>query len=200
MKISAYYPKYFYNAAISEAAYHILRGMPSPGNQVELMGISSIAEFNEKFYKNAIPQWTNSIMYKALLNQAIVNISNSSYCKTAKKGDIAYLWPSVRLAIYHRLKNRGCKIIYECVNTHEAHSKAILDKAYTQLNLPLTHTLTAEKVLDESAKLELADYIFSCSPIMSQSMLSNGNTKIGSPSLGLAGNCGWYRRRSHRKT
>ena len=173
MKICAYYPNYFYNAAIPGAAYHIIKGMQSPGNQVELMGMASIVEFNDKFYKNVIPQWAKSIVYKVLPSSVIVRISNWAYCKTVKKNDVVYLWPGVQLAIYQRLKKRGCIIIYECVNTHEAHSKVILDEAYTQLNLPLSHGVTAEKVIEETAKLELADYIFSCSPIMTQSMLNN---------------------------
>jgi glycosyltransferase involved in cell wall biosynthesis len=120
-------------------------------------------------------------------NQTILNISEAVYCRTLKQGDIAYLWPGIPLAIYKRLKDRGCKIIYEGVNTHEAYSKAILDKAYVHLNLPITHGITAEKVTDESAKLYLSDYIYSCSPIMTQSFLNNGipQHKILQTSYGL---------------
>ena len=65
---------------------------------------------------------------------------------------------------------------------------AILDKAYTQLNFPFTHGVTTEKIIDESAKLALADYIFSCSPITTQSMLSNGISphKLPQTSYGLS--------------
>ena len=174
MKISAYYPNYFVDAAISGAAYHILKGMQSPANEINLMGIASIPAFKDAFYKNALPYWAKSVVYKTFSHQTILNFSEAMYCKTLKQGDIAYLWPSITLATYQRLKKRGCKIIYEGVNTHEAHSKAILDRAYTQLNLPFTHGVTTEKIKVESAKLALADYIFSCSPIMTQSMLSNG--------------------------
>ena len=174
MKISAYYPNYFVDAAISGAAYHILKGMQSPANEINLMGIASIPAFKDAFYNNVLPCWAKSVIYKVFPHQAILNFSEVIYCKTLKKGDIAYLWPGIPLATYQRLKKRGCIIVHEGVNTHEAYSKAILDKAYTQLNLPLTHDITAEKLIEESAKLKLADYIFSCSPIMTQSMLSNG--------------------------
>ena len=60
------------------------------------------------------------------------------------------------------------------VNTHEANSKAILDTEYQRLGLPMTHGVSADKVVDESAKLELADYVYSCSPIMTKSYLENG--------------------------
>ena len=174
MKISAYYPNYFIDAGIAGAAYHILKNMQSPNNQIQLMGIASIPDFKDRFYKNVIPHWAKSVVYKTCSNQNILKFSEASFCKTLKKNDIAYLWPGVSLATYQRLKERGCKIIYEGVNTHEVHSKAILDKAYAQLNLPFTHDVTEEKVIGEIAKLELADYVYSCSPIMTESMVNNG--------------------------
>lgn len=188
MKIKAYYPNYFVDAGIAGAAYHLLKGMQSPGNQVRLMGLASVPAFNDKFYKNTIPTCVKSVVYKVLPYQTILNASETIYSSTLKKNDIAYLWPGITLATYQRLKKRGCKIIYEGVNTHEVHSKAILDKAYTELNLPFTHDVTAEKVIVESAKLELADFVYSCSPIMTQSMLDNGipKHKILQTSYGLS--------------
>ncbi|MES2500260.1 MAG: glycosyltransferase family 4 protein, partial [Pseudomonadota bacterium] len=185
--ISAYYPNYFYDAGIAGAAYHILKGMQSPAHQVRLMGIASIPAFNDAFYKNTIPTWAKSFVYKVLPNPTLLKASEAIYCRTLKKNDIAYLWPGVSLATYQVLKDRGCTIIYEGVNTHEAHSKVILDKAYTQLNLTITHDVCAEKVVVESAKLALADFIYSCSPIMTQSMLNNGvpQQKILQTSYGL---------------
>jgi len=188
MRVSAYYPNYFFDSGIAGAAYHILKGMQSSGNKIELMGIASIPAFNDHFYKNVIPHWAKSIIYKTFPYQSILNFSEASFCRTLKQNEIAYLWPGISLETYKRLKDRGCKIIYEGVNTHEIHSKAILDKAYTQLGLPFTHDVTAEKVILESAKLELADYVYSCSPIMTDSMINNGipPNKILQTSYGLS--------------
>lgn len=188
MKISAYYPNYFYDAGIAGAAYHIVKGMQSVDNQIKLMGLSSIKAFNDEFYRNIIPRWSESIVYKTLSHQTILNNAEAIFRTTLKANDIAYLWPGVSLKTYQILKDRGCKIIYEAVNTHEVNSKAILDKAYKQLNLPFTHDVTAEKVIAETAKLALADYIYSCSPIMTESMLNNGvaRQKILQTSYGLS--------------
>ena len=174
MKISAYFPSYFVDAGIAGAAYHILKGMQSPDHQVQLMGIASIKDFDDGFYRNVIPHWAKPIVYKAFPYQQILNFSEASFCKTLKQNDVAYLWPGISLATYRRLKERGCTIIYEAVNTHELHSKAILDQAYAQLNLPPNHDVTDEKVVGEVAKLELADFVYSCSPIMTASMINNG--------------------------
>lgn len=188
MKISAYYPNHFYDSGIAGVAYHLLKGMQSPNHQIQLMGLASIPAFNEAFYKNAIPRWAEPIVYKILPYKNILTVAEAVYSKTLKQNDIAYLWPGVSLATYQRLKERGCPIIYEAVNTHEAYSKPILDKAYTQLNLPTTHNVTDEKVILECAKLELADFVYSCSPIMTESMLNNGipQDKILQTSYGLS--------------
>lgn len=174
MKLKAYYPNYFYDVAISGAAYHLLKGMQSPGNQINLMGIASIPTLTDGFYSNAIPSWAKSLVYKVLPHQTIQNIAEAIYCRTLEPGDIAYLWPGIPLSTYKRLKARGFKIIHEAVNTHEASSQVILDKAYASINLPITHDITDQKVIEESAKLNLADYVFTCSPIMTESMLNHG--------------------------
>jgi len=87
MKISAYYPNYFVDAAISGAAYHILKGMQSPANEINLMGIASIPAFNDAFYKNVLPNWSKLVIYKVFTHQAILSFSESIYCRTLKQDD-----------------------------------------------------------------------------------------------------------------
>lgn len=188
MKISAYYPNYFYDSGIAGAAYHLVNGMQSADNQIQLMGLSSIPEFNDSFYKNAIPKWAKSIVYKAFSEELILKGAERVFCSTLKSDDVAYLWPKVSLDTYKRLKDRGCILLHECVNSNQVSSKAILDKAYQQLNLPLTHDVSSDEVAIESAKLQLVDYIYSCSPLVSDSMLINGMPahKILPTSYGLS--------------
>ena len=80
MKISAYYPNYFVEAAITGAAYRVLKGMQSPANKINLMGIASISAFKDAFYKNVLPNWAKSVVYKAFTHQAILSFSKSIYC------------------------------------------------------------------------------------------------------------------------
>jgi glycosyltransferase involved in cell wall biosynthesis len=189
MKISAFYPNYFIDIGITHVCYHLMKGMQTEDCIVELMGISSDPVFsNDKFYSDAIPQWSKSLVYKAFSDRVRLKMAESIFSRSLKNTDFAYLWPGISLDAYKNIKNRGYKIIYEGVNTHEANSKAILDAEYTKLKLPITHGVSAEKVIDESAKLELSDYIYSCSPIMTASMLANGvlKSKILQTSYGLS--------------
>lgn len=189
IKISAYYPNYFKDSGIGHACYNIIKSMQSENSAVKLKGIASEANvFTDKFYSDVIPQWSKSIVYRVFPLSFVYDISESIFLNSLRYEDVAYLWPGVSLCTYKNIKDRGYKIIYEGVNTHEAYSKSILDEEYKRLNLPITHGVTAEKVIDESAKLELSDYVYSCSPIMTTSMLNNGvpQSKILQTSYGLS--------------
>jgi glycosyltransferase involved in cell wall biosynthesis len=188
MKISAYYANYFKDFGIAHACYYLMKGMQSKDVAVKLMGISSDPEFNDAFYSDAIPKWSKSLVYRAFPDRVILNMAESIFSNSLKNADFAYLWPGISLETYKDIKSRGYKIIHECVNTHEAYSKTILDAEYKALKLPITHGVSAEKIADMTAKLELSDYIYSCSPIMTATMLSNGvaKSKILQTSYGLS--------------
>jgi glycosyltransferase involved in cell wall biosynthesis len=189
IKISAYYPNYFKDAGIGHVCYNIMKGMQSNNSVIKLKGIASDPNtFTDQFYSDIIPQWSKSLIYKIFPNTFINNFSEKVFLNSLQVDDIAYLWPGISLNTYKSIKSRGNKIIYEGVNTHEAFSKSILDEEYKRLNLPISHGVTAEKVIDESAKLELSDYVYSCSPIMTTSYLNNGipQSKILQTSYGLS--------------
>jgi glycosyltransferase involved in cell wall biosynthesis len=189
IKIAAFYPNYFKDYAIPHACYNIMKGMQSFDSSIKLKGISSDPKvFNDEFYSDIIPQWSKAIIYKVFPDTFIHKMSEKIFLKSMQDEDVAYLWPGVSLTTYRDVKSRGYKIIYEGVNTHEAHSKSILDAEFKRLKLPISHGVTSEKVIDESAKLDLADYVYSCSPIMTESYLNNGvpQSKILQTSYGLS--------------
>ena len=64
MKLKAFYPNYFFDAAIAGAAYRIIRGMQSAEHDITLMGIASEKSFQEKFYTDAVPKWVKKIVLK----------------------------------------------------------------------------------------------------------------------------------------
>lgn len=169
MKIVSYYPNYFRDFGIAHACYNLNKYMQSEYSQITLYGLSSDQKFNDDFYKNLIPSWSKSLVYKFFSNDSILKFGEAEFLKSVSNSgsDIAYLWPGISLEAYKKIKRMGLKIIYEGVNTHESNSKEILDAEYSKLGLPITHGVASEKVIGESAKLELADYIFSTSPIMS---------------------------------
>ena len=167
MKISAYYPNYFKDFGIAHACYYLMKGMQSNQSEINLMGISSDSVFSDSFYRDAIPNWSKSLMYKTLPDKVILKMAESIFANTlSKEVDFAYLWPGISLSTYQSVKSRGHKIIFEGVNTPAGNIKAILDAEYASLQLPATHGITQQSIDDELERIALSDYIYSCNPIM----------------------------------
>lgn len=174
MKILGYYPNYFGDGGIAHASYNIMKNMQSDDVEVKLYGLASEPVFDDPFYADIIPRWAKSLVYKMISNDKILKFGESFLLrKMTDDVDVAYLWPGISIDVYKEIKARGKKIIYEGVNTHEAYSKEILDREYQSLGLAAMHHVSHEKVLLESEKLELADFVYSTSPIMTESYLKN---------------------------
>lgn len=172
IRIAAFYPIYFKTAGIGYAALSLIEAMQSEEIETSLMGIASGAELSQPFYCNAFPAWSKSVAYRLLSDTQIKKITEFRFSHTLKASDLVYLWPAVSLALYENLHVRGHKLIMETVNTHQSTSKAILDAEYARLGLAPTHGITSEDAAEESAKLELVDFIFSCSPEVTTSLMA----------------------------
>jgi glycosyltransferase involved in cell wall biosynthesis len=192
MKIVACYPVFFKDYGIAHACYHLLRNMQDEHVSVEIFGLASDGCYAEPIYQDLIPSWIKTIAYKLLSEEQLQKIGEFLFIRKlgGSPDKIVYLWPSVSLEVYRAFKNKGFTIVYEGVNTHEANSKQILDKEYIELGLPLLHGITEDRVHQESEKMALADYIFSCSEVMTQAYLTNGvsASKILQTSYGLPDN------------
>ena len=189
MKISAYYPNYFKDFGIAHACYYLMKGMQSNQTETSLMGITSDSVFSDSFYRDAIPKWSKSLVYKTLPDKTILKLAESIFLNSLGKDvDFAYLWPGISLSTYQIIKNRGYKIIFEGVNTHATNIKTILDPEYARLKLPATHGITQQSIDEELEKLTLSDYIYSCSPIMTASYRQIGisQSKLMQTSYGLS--------------
>ncbi len=80
------------------------------------------------------------------------------------EGDIAYLWPSVPVAVYESLARRGIPIIAESVNTRMEAAKPVLDAAYASLGLPPAHDITEARIAEQNRRQALCTAIFAPSP------------------------------------
>ena len=171
-KIAAFYPNYFHIAGIAYAALSVIEAMQVEDVEMSLMGIASGSDLSKPFYENALPIWSKSIAYRVLTYPQINNLAEFRYFNTLKRSDIAYLWPAVSLELYQKLRTCGHKMIMESVNTHQATSKAILDIESKRLGIRPYHGITLEAVGEESEKLDLVDFVFSCSPAVTDSLLT----------------------------
>lgn len=93
-----------------------------------------------------------------------------SYLAALRGDDIAYLWPSVPLAVYERIAARGLPIVAEAINTRMAVAKPLLDAAYDRLGLAPAHGITDARIADQDARHALCSAIFAPSPATEAAM------------------------------
>ena len=172
IRIAAFYPNYFHIGGIAYAALSVVEAMQSKDVKVTMMGIASGADLTKYFYRNAFPAWAKSFAYRFLSARQIKKFAEFRFLLSLKNSDFAYLWPGISLDTYKYLYVRKHKLIMESVNTHQATSKAILDAEYTRLELTPTHGITSEDATEETTKLELVDFVFSCSPNVTASLIA----------------------------
>lgn len=177
MHIAAFYPNYFNIIGIAYAALSIIEAMQTKDTKISLMGIASGKDLSKSFYRNALPTWAKSLAYRLLTDSQIKKIAEARFFHMLNSSDIAYLWPAASLNLYQKVYKHQHRIIMESVNTHQATSKYILDAEYARLGLPSVHGITLEDGVMESAKLALADFVFSCSPAVTSSLIA-ANTPV----------------------
>ena len=172
LRIAAFYPNYFHIGGIAYAALSVIEAMQTEQAEVTIMGIASGNDLLKSYYKNAIPGWLKSIAYRFLSETKIKAIAEFRFVQSLKPSDMAYIWPPGSLELHKKLRSNGHKIIAEFVNTHQATSKFILDAEYVRLGLKPNHGITNDYAIVDSTRAMQADYIFSCSPNVTASLIA----------------------------
>lgn len=93
------------------------------------------------------------------------------FLRRLENDDIAWLWPSVSLATHEEVARRGNPIILEGINSRMGQAKEILDAAYDAFGAPAGHGITQARIVEEDAKIALADTIFAPSRFVEQGLI-----------------------------
>ncbi|MBD2012462.1 glycosyltransferase family 4 protein [Microcoleus sp. FACHB-53] len=101
-------------------------------------------------------------------------MAEKRFLRELKDFDAAHIWPGTTLDVFQKTKKIGKPIFLERINTYVGNSKRILDEAYARLGIPPNHGITPEKIQAEQAELELADFIWGCSPEVIKSFQEAG--------------------------
>jgi glycosyltransferase involved in cell wall biosynthesis len=138
-------------------------------------------------YRDAVPRFLSPVLYRLLTDASIKKIVEWRFFLSVNSEDIVYLYPGCSVSLYHKLKKKGCCIVVERINTLRANSKKILDIEYRALGLQPSHGISESSALEEIRALHLADYIFSPSPAVTESIENAGiaSEKTLSTSYGL---------------
>lgn len=115
------------------------------------------------------------------LRPHILSRLTRAYLAALRDDDIAWLWPSVPLAVYEAVAARGLPIVAEAINTRMAVAKPILDAAYDRLGLAPGHGITAARIADQAARHALCDAIFTPSPATEAALAGTGLDGLAVP-------------------
>ena len=175
MNVRALYPSFATDRAVSHISLSVCEAMRTAETDVRLMKVSSTREGRRAFNRDAIPSWLFRAACLLLRTETrLRRFVERRYLRWLDEGDVAYLWPMVSIETYQEVKRRGHTLIVERINCHRGTSKRILDDAYARLGWKPNHGVKEEDVEGEKRKLEMADYVFSPSPRVDESLLENG--------------------------
>lgn len=172
--IKFFYPNFFSNKLIAYVCLSLAENMRSDLFEVSVMGIASTKDARASFYKDAIPPFFISAVYRLFSNEQLKKFAEYRFMKSAMEGDVVYLWPDSSVSLFKSLKQKGCIVFRENINTHNAYAKKILDSEYGSLGLKNYKGISKKKIAREMEIQKYTDFVFSPSPMVTQSLRENG--------------------------
>jgi len=169
-----FYPNFFTKKLIAYVIMSLAENMRSNDLEVSVMGIASTKDARQAFYKDAIPPFLWRIVCRIFSSENIGRFAEYRFKTIAKRDDIVYLWPGSSIALFKDLKNKGCIIVRENINTHTGHAKKLLETEYRRLGIKEYNNISNETILAEIEIQKYTDFIFSPSPIVTQSIKEYG--------------------------
>jgi glycosyltransferase involved in cell wall biosynthesis len=95
------------------------------------------------------------------------------YARAFRDGDVAHVYRGCSLELLHALRARGNVVILERVNTMDHMAKRIMDDAYVRAGWSMG-PFTQEELDAEQAQADAANFIFSPSPAVTESLRERG--------------------------
>ena len=123
----------------------------------------------------AMPRLANRAYYKMGGSREMLrSLVEWRYLRQFRPGTMAWVWPDMTPDLLRTLKRRGYVIALERINSSVRSARELLDSKAAQLGLAPDHRITSKSIEFEELELELADYVFVCSPFVEDSFLKAG--------------------------
>ena len=169
------FPMYCTGSGVSYTCLSLAGAMRRAGAAARVFMCAADHGIDREIVRTAVPEWLNAPLYRAVRSQSLIRAwTELRFVGQAAAGDIAYLWPGVSLGTYRKLRQRGCTIVVERINCHRRTARRALDEAYRRCGMAPAHGLTDTAIDEETRKLDCADFIFSPSPLVAESLRDAG--------------------------
>ncbi len=173
MRILTLGPSFIQFAGLGYACQSILNGMIQGGANATLYAVATDGK-KLPFYRLTLLPMLTRVGYKFLSPLLLARYTERRFLRNLRRGDIAYIWPGNSLEIFRKAKEKGCIVVAENINTHQATAKAILSAEYQRLAIKDMCKIGIADIQDENDKLRYVDFVFSPSSFVRHSLISAG--------------------------
>jgi len=187
-RLLTYCPSHLTSYGVVHAALSITKGMNSELLRCFIYVPSADALIKSEIIEKTIPTLLAKVLYRLLSPNLVRRISEELFFRKVKSDDVIYLWPGVSMALIKKIKAKGNIVVIENINCHQVTSKRILDEEAKRVNITsIFFSIPQAKIEFENEAIEICDYIFSPSPMVTKSLLVAGvvEDKILESSYGL---------------
>ncbi len=175
VRVRTLFPPYCSGDGVSLCILSLLDGSHHPRLDFDYWTPGCAPGIERPYLRRAVPSLASRLLYRANPSGVWLHrLLERTYLRALLPGDIAYLWPSTTIGLHERLSERGVPVVLERINSHRANARRLLTEAYARLGWPCkVHIPEADEEI-EQRKLELADFVFSPSPFVRESLLAAG--------------------------
>lgn len=188
--VKSFYPFHIKKYGIGHAANMIAFAMNTANVECILYTYTLFEGVEQNNQVHLMPKLAGKLLIKLLPEKYWKCLIEYFFYKSLNKNDIVHLWPGASINLHKKIKKRGCKLVIEFINCHNNYSLNLLESEENRLNISGTHSITKEKIIEDDIRLNLADFVFSPSPAVTKSILSENinESKIIKTSYGLNSN------------
>jgi len=175
MKVTVLFPNVATGGQVSHVCFSLYEPFPAE-SEVHIHCHSLERGFRSPVARPAVPPALNALAWR--LERARPFLHGRTVGRfvrdAAGRGGVALLWPGAVVEAARALRARGCRVVMEMINCHQATARRILEDAFRRAGLPAEHGIAEASAARESDVYALADAIFSPSPMTRLSLLENG--------------------------
>jgi len=98
-----------------------------------------------------------------------LSVLRRRFLRALRPGAAAWVWPGMGVEFLRQLRHRGHPVILERINSHVASARELLESVSRRHGVAPNHDLDDALARTENMELELADFVYVCSPFVAAS-------------------------------
>lgn len=171
--LATYFPLYQNGGGHSAACLALCEHMRGEGLDVEMYCPAAGRGGRRPFTRAAVPEWLWGAAYRVQPSLPD-RVLRRRFRRRLERADGAHIWAASPESIYDDVNAIGLPLFVERINCLRTTAKPILDEAYRRAGMSPAHGITEAAQEEELRKLSKADWIFSPSPMVLQSLTDAG--------------------------